>query len=197
MANTSINTTILTSLHGKEIGLTKDRSLVVPEGFVSTAGCSPGAGTLAGAADYKSSVTIQGNVAYTQIYIDITGLQSSTTDLDIIGKGVGVAHIGRVTTAVNGLIFAGRMGCLVVPTTGADDIDLYSATEGTGAFDAGIAGLAETALVTAGGAWTRTNKVFTLLPAADEYLYLTNGEAGTVGTYDAGKFLIELWGYVA
>ncbi len=197
MANTTPDTRILTSLHGREIGLAKNRALVVPEGFVSEAGCTPGAGTLAGAADYKSTVTRLGNVAYTQIYIELAGLGSSTTDLDIIGVGAGVAHIGQVTAALNGTIFAGRMGCLVVPTTGADDIDLYAATEGTGVFDGGIATLAETALVTAGGAWTRTSKDLTLLPAADQYLYLTNGEAGTVGTYAAGKFLIELWGFVS
>lgn len=33
--------------------------------------------------------------------------------------------------------------------------------------------------------------------AADKYLYLTGGEGGTAGTYTAGKFLIELYGYDA
>lgn len=197
MANTTPSTDILTSLHGRELGLTKSRALKSTGGFVTKAGCTPGAGTLAGAADYKSTVTVLGNVAYTQIYIDLTGLGSSTTDLDIIGVGAGVAHIGQVTTALNGVIFAGRLGCIVVPTVGADDIDLHSATEGTGVFDGGIAALAETLLLSSGAAWVRTSKDLTVLPAADQYLYLTNGEAGTVGTYATGKFLLELWGYVA
>jgi hypothetical protein len=33
------------------------------------------------------------------------------------------------------------------------------------------------------------------VPVADQYLYLTCGAAGTVGTYSAGKFLLELFGY--
>ena len=90
------------------------------------------------------------------------------------------------------------MGCAIVPTTGADDIDLYSASEATGAYDAGVATLTETALVTSAGAHAiGTVKPFTALPAANEYLYLTSGEAGTVGTYDAGRIYIELWGTVA
>jgi hypothetical protein len=32
---------------------------------------------------------------------------------------------------------------------------------------------------------------------ADQYLYLTGGEAGTAAAYTAGKFLIEIEGYDA
>lgn len=195
MANTSKSTKILTSLHGRELGLTKSRALVVAGGVVSGDGLSPGAGTLAGAAEYRSVVSRIGDIIRTQIFIDLAGLGSSTTDLDVIGVGAGVAHIGRITTAVNGIIFGGRMGCVEAPTTGVTDIDLYSATVGTAVFDDLITALTETALLTAGAAWTRTSKVLTLLPAANEYLYLVNGAAGTVGTYATGQFVIELDGY--
>lgn len=155
---------------------------------------APAAGFLGASTVYKSSVTKEGDFIYTRIYIDLTSAKSSTTDLDIIGN-TGTAHIGRITAAVNGTIVGGTMTCLEVPTTGADDIDLYAATEGTGAFDGGIAALAETALVTSGGAWTLGGmKGMSGLPTANQYLYLTGGEAGTAGTYDAGKFLITFIG---
>lgn len=157
------------------------------------AGFTGGTGTV-----YKSSVQKIGGIYITRILIDLTGLASSTTDLDIIGVGSSVAHIGRVTAAQNGTILAVRMTCLELPAGGADDIDLYSATEGTGVFDGGIAALTETALITSGGAWANgTVKGATVVPAANEYLYLTGGEAGTAATYTAGKFLIELFGYAA
>jgi hypothetical protein len=155
------------------------------------AGITGGTGTV-----YKSSVEQVGGLILTRIYIDLTGLGSSTTDLDIIGQGASAAHIGQITAAKNGTIEAIRMTCLELPAGGADDIDLYTAAEATGVFDAGIGTLTETALITAGGAWASgTVKASTAVPAAGDYLYLTGGEAGTAGTYTAGKFLIELFGY--
>lgn len=172
------------------LDLVNDRIYTPDLSVAAGAGATGGTG---GA--YKSYVYRIGQIIKTLIYIDLTGLGSSTTDLDIIGVGASVAHLGRITEAVNGVIFAGRMNCLEIPATGADDIDLYGAVEATGVFDGGIAALDELALVTAGGAWTLVPKAFTALPRANDYLYLTGGEAGTVGTYTAGRFLIELDGF--
>jgi len=156
-------------------------------------GISSGTGTV-----FKSSVQRVGGIIKTSLLIDLTGLASSTTDLDIIGVGAGAAYLGQITAAKNGTILTGRMTCLEVPAGGADDVDLYSATEATGVFDAGIGTLAETALVTAAGAWTLgLTKGLSAIPAANQYLYLCGGEAGTAATYTAGKFLIELEGYEA
>jgi len=156
-------------------------------------GISSGTGTV-----FKSSVQRVGGIIKTSLLIDLTGLASSTTDLDIIGVGATAAYLGQITAAKNGTILTGRMTCLEVPAGGADDIDLYSATEATGVFDAGIGTLAETALVTAAGAWTLgLTKGFSAVPAANQYLYLCGGEAGTAATYTAGKFLIQLEGYEA
>jgi hypothetical protein len=173
--------------------------MITPAGYLSGSGPAAGAGATGGTGTvHRSSVVKLGaGVIRTYIYIDLTGLASSTTDLDIIGVGASVAYIAQITNALNGEIFAGKMSCIEVPTGGADDIDLYAATEGTGVFDGGIAALAETALVTSAGAWTRVPKLFSALPVADAYLYLTGGEAGTAATYTAGKFLIELDGYEA
>jgi len=167
--------------NGKEISL---NSMACASGF-------KGVGTL-----YKSSVVKQNEIIKTEIMIDLTGAASSTTDLDIIGT-LGVSHIGQVTTAINGVILYGQMRCLETPAGGADDIDLYAATEGTGAFDGGVAALVETALITKGGAWAGavTPVIFAAPVVADKYLYLTCGEAGTAASYTAGRFLLELWGY--
>lgn len=157
------------------------------------AGITGGTGTI-----YKNSVTIEGGIRKVEILIDLTGLASSTTDLDIIGVGASPAYIGRILAAELGTVLAIRMTCLELPAGGADDIDLYSATEATGVFDAGIGTLVETALITSGGAWASgTVKAAAVVPAADQYLYLTGGEAGTAATYTAGKFLIEIFGYDA
>jgi hypothetical protein len=160
---------------------------------------APGAGISGGTRTvFKSSVQRVGDIIKTSILIDLTGLSSSTTDLDIIGTGSSVAYLGQITEAKNGTILSGRMTCLEAPTGGVADIDLYSATEATGKFDDAIGGLEETALITAGGNWTLAAvKAFGAIPAANKYLYLTGGAGGTADAYTAGKFLIELEGYEA
>ena len=157
------------------------------------AGISGGTGTV-----FKSSVIRIGDIIKTSILIDLTGLSSSTTELDIIGQGTDPAYLGQITAAKNGTILTGRMTCLEVPEGGIADIDLYSATEATGKFDDAVGGLAETAMITAGGNWTLAAvKAFGAVPAANSYLYLTGGAGGTAAAYTAGKFLIELEGYEA
>jgi hypothetical protein len=184
---------IYTDESGTSLTATELSNLALAQSLATGAGAgiTGGTGTV-----YKSSVRLVGGIYHTTILIDLTGLASSTTDLDIIGQGVSAAHIGQITAAQNGTILAIRMTCLELPAGGADDIDLYAATEGTGVFDGGIAALTETALITAGGAWANgTVKGSVDVPAADQYLYLTGGEAGTAATYTAGKFVIELFGY--
>ena len=157
---------------------------------------SPSSVIAASAEDYEAVTQRNGDIIKTTIFISLTGLKSTATTGDIIGD-TGVSHIGQITTAVNGVIFKGQVSCSVVPTTGDDDIDIYSATEATGAYDAAIAGLTETALMTSAGAYAiGTVKPFTALPAANSYLYLTTGDV-TAGTYNAGKIVIEMWGLAA
>src|SRR5688572_29823445 len=57
----------------------------------AAAGITGGAGTV-----YKHSLTYEGNLNVLRILIDITDLQSSTTDLDVIGQGASAAHLGRI-----------------------------------------------------------------------------------------------------
>lgn len=155
------------------------------------AGITGGVGTIV-----KSSVTKEGSLFITRLLIDLTGLSSSTTDLDIIGQSTTPAYLTQITAAVNGTILGGNMTCLEAPAGGVTDIDLYAATEGTGKFDDAISGLTETAVVTSGGAWTLGRVLGTAADgiAADSYLYLTSGAAGTAAAYTGGRILITLFG---
>tara|TARA_R100000656_G_scaffold121378_1_gene96307 strand:+ start:4112 stop:4738 length:627 start_codon:yes stop_codon:yes gene_type:complete len=144
----------------------------------------------------KSDVTTNVNIVTTSIMIDLTGLYSGGGAGDIIGKdGAGVAFIGQVTTANQGTVFGVKMTCLEAPAAGSGDadIDLYSATEGTGVNDEAIADLTETQIINGG-----TQAAGTITGAgditADQYLYLVSQGTGNTA-YTAGRLLIEIIGY--
>ena len=155
-------------------------------------GITGGTGTI-----YRSSVIREGGIIRTSILIDLTGLRSTASG-DIIGVDgtSNVCHIGQITAARNGTILAGRMTCFEAPSGGDPDINVHSATEGTGVEDGAISSLTETLLVNAGDATLGSVVIFTAVPAADEFLYLTLGDT-TNADYTAGKLLIELFGYEA
>ena len=155
-------------------------------------GITTGTGTI-----YRSSVQRVGGIITTRILIDLTGLRS-TGGADIIGvNGTAlVCHIGQITAAQNGTILTGSMECFEAPAGGDPDINIHSATEGTGVEDGAIGDLTETLLVNAGDATTGSKVYFTGVPAADQFLYLTTG-AATDADYSAGKLFIELMGYEA
>lgn len=151
-----------------------------------------------GGGSYSSAITRIGNLITTQIFIDVDGLDSSTTDLDIIGFDEATdlpAHLGQVTDALNGVIYAGTMTCLETPAGGVADIDLYAGLEATGVFDANFSAITERILLTSGGAWSAgLSKQLTGIPLGGDYLYLTGGAAGTAAEYTAGQFVITLHG---
>lgn len=157
---------------------------------------APGAAgiTAVATAFCKSSVQRVGSLYKTTTIIDLTGLTSGGTDGDIIGKSATAdCQIGQITAALNGTIFAGKITCLEVPTGGTDDIDLHSSATGGGTQDA--APTAPTALLTSGGSWTLMEVMpLTTFPAANDYLYLVNGETVGPAAYTTGIFEIELWG---
>ncbi len=160
----------------------------------------PGAGiTDAANAVIKSGVQRVGELILTRIVIDMTGLKSGTSDLDIIGEAVtgDDASLFRVKAAEHGTILAGSMTCLEAPLS-LTDIDVYSATVSTGEHEDLITDLVETALITSGAAWTTGRRLgMAIVPPADGYIYLVNGAADTADDFTAGKFLIELFGYDA
>tara|TARA_R100000781_G_scaffold109278_1_gene74164 strand:- start:23 stop:649 length:627 start_codon:yes stop_codon:yes gene_type:complete len=155
-------------------------------------GITTGSGTI-----FRSSVMRSGGIITTRILIDLTGLRS-TAGGDIIGvDGTSlVCHIGQITAARNGTILTGSMECFEAPSGGDPDINIHSATEGTGVEDGAISSLTETLLVNAGDATLGSKVYFTAVPAADEYLYLTCGTT-TDADFTAGKLFIELMGYEA
>ena len=155
-------------------------------------GITTGTGTI-----YRSSVQRSGGIITTRILIDLTGLRSTGSG-DIIGvNGTAlVCHIGQITAARNGTILTGSMECFEAPAGGDPDINVHSATEGTGVEDGAISSLTETLLVNAGDATLGSKVYFSAVPAADSFLYLTTGDA-TDADYTAGKLFIELMGYEA
>ena len=172
-----------------ELNASADLSAMLPS-------VAPGIGITAGTGTViKRSLSYEGELKKLTIVIDLTGLGSSTTDLDVIGVAGGAAHLGQILAAEVGTVLTVSMTCLELPAGGVTDIDLYSATVGTAVFDDGIAALTETAIITAGGVWTNgAVKGGTIVPPANDYLYLTCGAAGVPGTYTAGKYLIEIIG---
>ena len=155
---------------------------------------------------YKTSVITKGNIIYTDILMDITGLTSAATLGDIIGvDDAPNCHFGQITAAINGTIVGGTMTCLETPAGGEPDIDIYSATVGTGTENTAIGDLTETAVLNASADWqigtvnaAGTIKAFSGIPD-NGYLYLTVGtnSTPTAGTYTAGRFIIQMWGYAA
>ncbi len=172
-------------------------SRVQPHGVgpVQVGAMLPGVGITGTADNYGCSVEKVGTLFKTTIVVDIDGLNSGGTANDIIGAdGAGVAHLGQITAAKNGTIFAGRMTCLETPATGDDDIDLYSAEESTGVENTLVTALTETQLCNSGDLTNASIIPLTAFPAADEYLYLAGGTGDSEATYTAGILVIELWG---
>lgn len=153
-----------------------------------------GVGITGTADNYASKVEKIGTLFKTTIVIDIDGLNCGGANDDVIGAdGAGVAHLGQITAARSGTIFAGTLTCIEAPTGGDEDIDLHSATEATGVEDTAIADLTETKLCNSGNLTAGSVIPLTAFPAANEYLYLTCGTF-TDATYTAGILVIELWG---
>lgn len=168
--------------------------LDTPMATEAAAGITGGTGTVC-----INSVVTHNDIIETTIFVDLTGLDSVATDLDIIGTGASAAHIGQITAAVNGTIVGGSVTCLELPAGGDPNVALYAASEATGVLDGGIAALTETLVVDPAADWTNgAVKGMTTVPPADSYLYLVQGDAsGTAASYTAGKFLIKMYGVAA
>jgi hypothetical protein len=159
------------------------------------AGVTAGTGTV-----YRTSVKKHGGIIETQILVDLTGLHSEATDLDIIGVdgSTAGAHIGQITAKRNGTILGGVVRCLEVPAGGDPNIAFYYADEATGAEDSLITALTNDAVMFDPAAdWTiDMSRSITGIPGDGKYLYMVQGDAvGTDADYTAGKFLITLYGY--
>ena len=171
-------------------------------GDVNGAAMSVGEGSgWAGAAAVSSEITKQGKLITTHLFVDIAGLIVSTTESDIIGDSAAAnSHAGQFALAESGQFISGLITCLEVPTTGIADIDFTVSSASNGVENADVDALGDPVILLANTeAWTLgMSKAMALLPdATSDFLYLSAGVAGTPGTYGAGQFLIELFGYEA
>ncbi len=157
-------------------------------------GVEAGSGIDGIAETYESQVERVGDLIRTTIFIDLTGLRSTTSG-DIIGDDgtSNPCHIGQITAAQCGNLIGGSVKCLETPAGGDPDIDFYAATEATGSEDDAISDLTETQLSNGGDHAAGDIDAFTALPADGQYLYMVAG-AITDADYTAGKLLVELWG---
>ena len=199
MANTTFSGPVRSQNGFQTISVNADsgaETLTGSFGFAMGTPAATGAGIEGTAAVYETSVARNNGIVTTSIMIDLTGLNSGGTAGDIIGKnGSGVAYIGRVTAADSGTVFGVRMTCYETPAGGDTDIDLYSATEGTGVEDVAISTLAETQIINS-GAVAVGSAVYGGDIVANQYLYLV-GQGTSNAIYTAGRLLIEIFGYDA
>jgi len=201
MATTTFNGPVRSENGFQQISKAANGTITVTSGDKMATEATGSAGIEGTAAVYvtqvtrlKSDVTTNVNIVKTTIMIDLTGLKDGGTAGDIIGKdGSGVAFIGKVTTANQGSVFGVTMTCVETPAGGSTDIDLFSATEGTGVNDTAIGDLTETQIINAGAASAGTVVAGGDI-AADQFLYLVSQGTGDA-TYTAGRFLIEITGF--
>ena len=203
MATTTFNGPVRSEKGFQQISKSANGTVTVTSGDKMATEATASAGIEGTAAVYvtqvnrlKSDVATNVNIVKTTIMIDLTGLKDGGTAGYIIGKdGSGVAFIGKVTTANQGTVFGVTMTCLETPAGGSTDIDLFSATEGTGVNDTAIGDLTETQIINAGAASAGTVVAGGDI-AADQFLYLVSQGTGDA-TYTAGRFLIEITGFDA
>ena len=150
MATTTFNGPVRSEKGFQQISKSANGTITVTSGDKMATEATGSAGIEGTAAVYvtqvnrlKSDVSTNVNVVKTTIMIDLTGLKDGGTAGDIIGKDA---------TANQGSVFGVTMTCVETPAGGSTDIDLFSATEGTGVNDTAIGDLTETQIINAGAA---------------------------------------------
>ena len=144
----------------------------------------------------------------TKIIVDITGLADSGTVKDVIGEtgGTAAAYMTRITTAVNGFVYAADIACIEVPATGTAaefDIDLVTSSNSLAQSAEYDSGTTEVALIPATAVWTAgafrrsaDGLDCSNISTNSHYIYLANGSgAAGGGSYTGGKFIINLYGH--
>ena len=135
----------------------------------------------------------ENGVIITETMIDLTGLDSSGTENDVIGlKTGGAAYFGRNVVATNGYIYRLEIACTELPLTGDADILIVAGSAADEAFDGTVTDTATLADGT--GDWTLGQTVILEgTVTANYYYYLTQG-ASDDATYTAGKFVMRTYG---
>lgn len=162
---------------------------------IAGTGITSGTGTLV-----KSGVHRYGSLIKTEIFIDLTGLTSADSDLDVIGVEDTTApcHIGRINFGICGTPLHGTLKCLEAPAS-LTDLGIYSAGSGVLVYEDLITDESDETVIVTPAVQAVANQavVFAGLPSNDDYLYLVNGAGDTPDAFTAGKLLFEMWGYDA
>ena len=199
MANTTFSGPVRSENGFQTISKSATTGAITVTGKTPAAIANPAGAAITGGTGtvYETSVKTENDIITTTIMIDLTGLNCGGTAGDIIGVDGSTtpAYIARITAADSGTIFGVRMTCYETPAGGDTDIDLYSATEGTGVEDGAIGSLTETQILNS-GALSAGTVVYGGTIAANQYLYLV-GQTGGDATYTAGRVVIEIFGYNA
>jgi len=135
----------------------------------------------------------------TNIFVDIGAgsIISGGNNTSVIGNATDAnAYITQITTAVNGIVYNGEMICLEAPTVSSGnlmaDLDIRSSSDGT---IASGTSMSTTRIFNSNGDHILGRKVdMAGIIAPDQYLYITQGATAQAGVYNAGKFLIRLYG---
>ena len=167
-----------------------------------------GAG-VSSAVGVTTTISKVNGVIETVILVDFSGLTTQSSNLRIIGDGSGTAELTKITHEKNGYIYRAEIGCIETPAGGATvctDIDLVADTTArAGGYDLGGAS-SDLIVVNAGGSWVIGKwEPSNVAPAGgasltdgldDYFLMLASGAdaGGASGTYNAGKFVIKLYG---
>ena len=143
-------------------------------------------------------------VITTQIKFDISGLAvKGDAANDVIGLSAGgVAYIGRYVVATYGALFKAELSCLEAPGEGTatitQDIDLAANSSAVLIYD----GAASTKKLINSATLVANETVVNLIPvsatalAANDYIYIVEADtAATTGVYDAGMFLLTMYGH--
>ena len=195
----AIKTTDSTSNAAAHILLQPDGSVLIETATAPTVG-----GGFDGAAGSTPSIRvgeINGEIV-TTVTVDIGGgsIVSSSDAGDAIGNNDEAnAFLFQIDKAVNGVIYKAELICIEAPTTGDADINVsLHATAKAEDADAESGGH----VIINGG--TQVKGKFTEHDAAaieaaagghQDFVHLTHGGT-TAGTYDAGKLVVKLYGYL-
>jgi hypothetical protein len=160
----------------------------------------PGSGLRAASGfRFNSSIYRIGNVIKTTILVDITGLKSTSDEGDTIGNDTDanswLYYVGSGLESGSFYGGSGTVTCLETPAGGDADIDLYEATSSAVAGEASIG--ANTLILERGGSWAAGDVKVITAGNSSRYVYMSAGSAdgSGAGTYSAGVFLIELYGF--
>lgn len=140
--------------------------------------------------------TINGTLI-TDIKIDLTGLDSSGTENDVIGLSTGgAAYVGRNVVATNGNIYKIEVICIEVPLGGDADILFVAGSAADEAFDDTVANTAT--LADGSGDWVAGQIVTLDNPAltTNYYYYMTQGATDNA-IYTAGQYIMRFYSQAA